>query len=93
MTTSTTIINIIITGQIAHTAAKTNIAKYREAVLEIVHADFNENIQADIKINYGRKSITCVGNLDAGRLNISAINDNRHLINSVKPLERHLIES
>jgi hypothetical protein len=47
-------------------AAKADTAEYREAVLEIVHADSNENIQADTKINYGRKSITCVGNLDAG---------------------------
>jgi hypothetical protein len=46
-------------------AAKTDIAKYYETVLEIVHADFNENMQANIKINHGRKNVTCVENLDA----------------------------
>jgi hypothetical protein len=50
-------------------------------------------MQADIKINYGKKNVTCVRNLDAGQLNISAINDNRHLANSAEPLERHLIEN
>jgi hypothetical protein len=46
-------------------AAKANTAEYREAALKIVYADFNEDMQADTKINHGRKSITCVGNLDA----------------------------
>jgi hypothetical protein len=32
-------------------------------------------------------------NLDIGQLNILAINDNRHLINSAKPFEKYLIES
>ena len=74
-------------------AVKTDIAEYREAALKIVHADSNEDMQADTKINYGRKSVTCVGNLDAGQLNISAINDNRHLASSAEPLEKHLIEN
>jgi hypothetical protein len=74
-------------------AAKADTAEYYEAALEIVHADSNEDIQADIKINHGRKSITCVRNLDAGQLNIPAINDNRHLTSSTEPLERYLIES
>jgi hypothetical protein len=47
-------------------AAKTDTAKYREAVLKVIHADPNEDMQADIKINHGRKNVTCVGNLDAG---------------------------
>jgi hypothetical protein len=47
-------------------AAKIDTAEYYETVLEIVHADSNEDMQADIKINYGKKSITCVGNLDTG---------------------------
>jgi hypothetical protein len=66
MTTSITIINTIIIRQIVHMAAKADTAEYREAVLKIIHADSNEDMQADIKINYGRKSITCVGNLDTG---------------------------
>jgi hypothetical protein len=66
MTTSTTIINTIIIGQIVYTAVKADTAEYREAALKVVHADFNEDMQADIKINYGRKNITYVGNLDAG---------------------------
>jgi hypothetical protein len=74
-------------------AAKANTAECREAALEAVHADSNEDMQADTKINYGRKSVTCVGNLDTGQLHISAMNDNRHLVNSAEPLERHLIES
>jgi hypothetical protein len=64
MTTLITIISTIITGQIAHTAAKIDTAECREADLEVAHADSNENMQADTKINHGRKSITCVGNLD-----------------------------
>jgi hypothetical protein len=47
-------------------AAKANTAKYYEAALEIIHADSNEDMQADIKINHGKKNATCVGNLDAG---------------------------
>jgi hypothetical protein len=66
MTTSITIINTIIIGQIAYTAAKVNTAEYREADLEIAHADSNENMQANTKINYDKKNITCVRNLDAG---------------------------
>jgi hypothetical protein len=45
--------------------AKINTAKCREAALEIIHADFNEDIQTDIKINHGKKNATCVRNLDA----------------------------
>jgi hypothetical protein len=93
MTTSIIIINTIITGQIAHTAAKADTAEYREADLEAAHADSNEDMQADTKINHGRKSATCVRNLDAGQLDIPAMNDNRHLVSSAEPLERHLIES
>jgi hypothetical protein len=66
MTTSTAIINTIIIEQIAYTAAKTDTAECRETDLEAAHADFNENTQADTKINHDRKSATCVGNLDAG---------------------------
>jgi hypothetical protein len=66
MTTSTAIISMIIIRQIAHIAIKADIAECHEAVLEVVHADSNEGMQADIKINHGRKSVTCVGNLDAG---------------------------
>jgi hypothetical protein len=65
MTTLITIINTIITGQIAYITAKADTAKCREAALEIIHADSNENIQADIKINHVKKNITCVGNLNA----------------------------
>jgi hypothetical protein len=65
MTTSTTIINMIIIRQIVYTAAKTDIAEYRETALKIVYADSNEDIQADTKINHGKKNVTCVGNLDA----------------------------
>jgi hypothetical protein len=64
MTISTAIISTIITGQIAHTAAKANTAKYHEAALKIAYADFNEDMQADTKINHGRKNVTCVENLD-----------------------------
>jgi hypothetical protein len=78
ITTSITIINTIITGQIAHTAAKTDTAEYREADLKIAYADSNENTRADIKINHDRKSAIYMGNLDAGQLNIPAINDNRY---------------
>jgi hypothetical protein len=46
-------------------ATKTNTAEYREAALEIVHADSNEDIQANTKINHGRKNVTCVRNMDA----------------------------
>jgi hypothetical protein len=93
MTTSIMIINTIIIGQIAHTAAKIDIAEYREADLKTAHADFNEDMQANIKINHDRKSVTCVRNLNAGQLHILAINDNRHLASSAEPLEKHLIEN
>jgi hypothetical protein len=92
MTLITTISTIII-RQIVYIAAKADTAEYHEVALEVIHADSNEDMQVNTKINHGRKSVTCVGNLDAGQLNISAINDNRHLINSAEPLERHLIES
>jgi hypothetical protein len=74
-------------------AAKTDTAECREAALKVIHADSNEDMQADIKINHGRKSATCVENLDAGQLHISAINDNRHLVSSAEPLEKYLIEN
>ena len=45
-------------------AVKADTAKYYETALKIVHADSNEGMQADTKINHGRKNITCVGNLD-----------------------------
>jgi hypothetical protein len=64
MTTSTVIINTIITGQIAYIAAKADTAEYYEAALKVVHADSNEDMQADTKINHGKKNVTCVGNLD-----------------------------
>jgi hypothetical protein len=50
-------------------------------------------MQTNTKINYDRKSVTYVRNLDAGQLNILAINNNRHLINFAEPLERYLIEN
>jgi hypothetical protein len=34
-------------------AAKANTAECYETALEIVHADFNENMQANTKINHG----------------------------------------
>jgi hypothetical protein len=46
-------------------AIKANTAEYHEAALEIVHADSNEDMQTDTKINHGKKSVTCVRNLDA----------------------------
>jgi hypothetical protein len=42
-------------------AAKTDIAEYREAALEVVHADSNEDMQADIKINHGKKKCYVYG--------------------------------
>ena len=66
MTTSTTTINTIITGQIAHTTAKTDTAECREADLEVVHADSNENTQVNTKINHDKKSAIYVRNLDTG---------------------------
>jgi hypothetical protein len=93
ITTSTAIINTIIIRQIAHTAVKVNTAEYREADLKIIYADSNENTQADTKINYDRKNVMCMGNLNTSQLDILAINDNRHLINSAEPLEKYLIES
>ena len=47
-------------------AAKADTAEYREVALEVVHADSNEDMQADTKINHSKKNVTCVGNLDAG---------------------------
>jgi hypothetical protein len=64
MTTSTTTINAIIIGQIAYIAAKTNTAECHETALKIVYADSNEDMQANTKINHGKKSVTCMGNLD-----------------------------
>jgi hypothetical protein len=46
-------------------AAKVDTAEYYEAALKAVHADSNEDMQADTKINHGRKNVTCVRNLDA----------------------------
>jgi hypothetical protein len=57
---------MIITRQIVYTAAKINTAEYRETDLKIVHADFNEDMQANTKVNHGRENVTCVGNLDTG---------------------------
>jgi hypothetical protein len=74
-------------------AAKADTAECYEAVLEIVYADSNENMQANTKINHDKKSITYVGNLDTGQLNIPTINDNKHLASSAEPLEKYLIES
>jgi hypothetical protein len=51
MTISTAIISTIITGQIAHMAAKADTAECHEAALEVVHADSNEDMQADTKNN------------------------------------------
>jgi hypothetical protein len=47
-------------------AAKADIAECREAVLEIIYADSNEDMEADTKINHDRKSVTCVENLNIG---------------------------
>jgi hypothetical protein len=66
MTTSIATINTIITGQIAHTAAKADTAECHEADLETAHADFNEDTQVNTKINHDRKNATYMGNLDAG---------------------------
>jgi translation initiation factor 1 (eIF-1/SUI1) len=74
-------------------AAKADTAECREAALEIVHADFNEDMQVDIKTNHDRKSVTCVRNLDAGQLDILTMNDDRYLVSSAGSLERYLIES
>jgi hypothetical protein len=60
-TTSTATINIIITGLIAYTAAKTDTAEYYEIALEVAHADLNEDIQDDTRINHIRKSATYMG--------------------------------
>jgi hypothetical protein len=51
-TTSTVTINIIITGLIAHTAAKIDTAEYYEIALKAAHADPNKDIQNDIRINH-----------------------------------------
>jgi hypothetical protein len=78
MTISTTIISTIIIGQIAYTAIKVNTAEYRETDLKAAYADFNENTQANTKINHDKKSIIYVRNLNTGQLNIPAINDNKY---------------
>jgi hypothetical protein len=65
MTTSTVIISTIIIRQIAHTATKTDTAECHETDLKAAYADFNENTQADTKINHDRKNVTCVRNLNA----------------------------
>jgi hypothetical protein len=74
-------------------AVKIDTAECHETALKVVHADSNENMQADTKINHGKKNVTCVRNLDADQLNILTINDNKYLVNSAEPLERYLIES
>jgi hypothetical protein len=66
MTTSTATISKIIIRQIAHITTKANTAKCHEAALKVVHADSNEDMQADTKINHGRKSATYVRNLSTG---------------------------
>jgi hypothetical protein len=45
-------------------AVKVNTVKCRETDLKVAHADPDEDIQEDIKINHVRKNVTCVGNLD-----------------------------
>jgi hypothetical protein len=60
-TTSTATINIIITELIVYTAAKADTAKYYEAALEAAHANPNEDMQDDIRINYIKKNATYVG--------------------------------
>jgi hypothetical protein len=92
-TISTATINIIITGLIAHTAAKTDTAEYHEAALEAAHADLNEDIQDDTRINYIRRSVTYIGSSAANQLDIVATNDNRYLISFADPLEKYLIVS
>jgi hypothetical protein len=47
-------------------AVKADTAECHEAALKAVYADFNENTQANTKINHDRKSTMYVGNLDAG---------------------------
>jgi hypothetical protein len=82
---------MIITGLIAYTAAKTDTAEYHKTALEAAHADPNEDIQNDIRINHIRKSATYIRNPAAGQLNIAATNDNRYLISFADPLEKYLI--
>ena len=92
-TTSTTTIDIIITRLIAHTAAKTDTAEYHETALEAAHADPNEDMQDDTRINHIRKSAIYVGSPTAGQLDIAATNDNRYLTSFADPLEKYLIVS
>ena len=73
--------------------AKADTAECREAALKIIHADLNEDMQVNTKINHGKKNITCMRNLDTGQLYISTVNNNRHLVSSAEPLKKHLIES
>jgi hypothetical protein len=92
-TISTVTISIIITRLIAHTAAKIDTAEYYEIVLEVAHADLNEDMQNDIRINHIRRSATYMGSPAAGQLDIIATNDNRYLISFADPLEKYLIVS
>jgi hypothetical protein len=66
MTISIAIISTIITGQIVYMTAKADTAECHEVALKVIYADSNEDMQADTKINHGRKNITCVRNLDTG---------------------------
>jgi hypothetical protein len=66
MTTSITTISTIIIRQIVYIAAKADTAECREADLKTAHADPDEDIQKDTKINHVRKSVTCVRNLNTG---------------------------
>jgi hypothetical protein len=92
-TTSTATINIIITKLIVYTAAKADTAKYYEAALEAAHANPNEDMQDDIRINYIRKSATYMRSPTASQLDIAATNDNKYLINFADPPEKYLIVS
>jgi hypothetical protein len=60
-TISTVTISMIITELIAYTAAKIDIAECHEAALKVVHADSNEDMQDDTRINHIRKNATYVG--------------------------------
>jgi hypothetical protein len=84
---------MIITGLIAHTAAKTDTAEYHEAALEAAHADPNEDMQDDTRINHIKRSATYMGSPAANQLDIPTTNDNRHLTSFADPLEKYLIVS
>ena len=60
-TTSTATINMIIIELIAYTAIKVDTTEYHKAALEVAHADLNEDMQDDIKINHIRRSVTYMG--------------------------------